>query len=387
LLIFFVLFIWLVLGFHALGIAGFHFVAMNREATKPWNFRANGEYLPKISVIVPTFNETQVIRLKLLNLLRLDYPHSLLHAIVVDSNSTDGTIEVVKGFAAQYPSLDLEVLSLPEKGKTAALNFALNRAVGEIVVVSDADCFYERDMLKKAIPYLSVEDIGAISGVKMLLNETSSGSVRAEQGYLNSMNRMKMGESELGFTPLFEGGFSAYRIGEISSFDPYETGSDDCGTIIRLAESGKKAILVYEAWFFTGFPTSRRERLKMKIRRSNQLVRVFINYLSLLLHKRIKIGHRVIFTNTYIYLIGSFLFVVFLVLTGVTFFFYPWLLLLLLLFAVPKVGTMLFELCQSYLVLFASLLAVAFGKKALIWSKPEDRTLLTEKLLADADLI
>jgi hypothetical protein len=48
---------------------------------------------------------------------------------------------------------------------------------------------------------------------------------------------------------------------------------------------------------------------------------------------------------------------------------------------------MLFELCQSYLVLFASLLAVASGKKALIWSKPKDREFLSEELLADADLI
>jgi cellulose synthase/poly-beta-1,6-N-acetylglucosamine synthase-like glycosyltransferase len=276
---------------------------------------------------------------------------------------------------------------LSEDGKTTALNFALSRAVGEIVVVSDADCFYERDMLKKVIPYLSVKEIGAISGVKLLLNEASSGSVRAEQGYLNSMNRMKLGESKLGFTPLFEGGFSAYRIGEVSSFDPYKTGSDDCGTIIRLAEDGKKAILVSEASFFTGFPTSRRERLKLKLRRSNQMVRVFVSYLSLLFHKRIKIGHRAIGTNAYIYLIGSFLFVVFLVFSGVTFFYYPWLLLLLLLFAVPKVGAMLLELCQSYLVLFASLLSVAFGKKALVWSKPQDRALLTEVLLTDAGLI
>jgi cellulose synthase/poly-beta-1,6-N-acetylglucosamine synthase-like glycosyltransferase len=198
---------------------------------------------------------------------------------------------------------------------------------------------------------------------------------------------MKLGESKLGFTPLFEGGFSAYRIGEISSFDPYKTGSDDCGTIIKLAEDGKRAILVSEASFFTGFPTSRRERLKLKFRRSNQMIKVFFSYLSLLFHKRIKIGRQAIGTNAYIYLIGSFLFVVFLVLSGVTFFYYPWLLLLLLLFAVPKVGAMLFELCQSYLVLFASLLAVSFGKKALVWSKPEDRALLTEALLTDAGLI
>jgi len=387
LVIFFVLLTWLVLGFITLGIAGFHFVAMNRKAMKPWNFNINGEYRPKISIIVPTFNEAQVIRFKLLNLSRLDYPHSLLHVIVVDSNSTDGTLEVVRGFSAQYPALDLEVLSSSEKGKTAALNFALKKAVGDVVLVSDADCFYERDMLKKAIPYLSVNNVGAISGVKLLLNKGSPGIVKAEANYLASMNGVKLGESKLGFTPLFEGGFSAYKIDAIKSFDPYKTGSDDCGSVIKLAEEGRKAILVSEAAFFTGFPTSRRERINMKVRRSNQLIRIFARYLSLLFQGRIKVGRRVIASDAFIYLFCPSLFVAFLCLTPVTFWFYPWLLLLLLVFVVPKVGSMLFELCQNYLLLFVGLVSVASGRTALVWVKPKDRESLNEQLLADAGLI
>jgi biofilm PGA synthesis N-glycosyltransferase PgaC len=387
LLIFLVLFAWSVLGFLTLGIAGFHFVTMNRKALKPWNFNINREYLPKISIIVPTFNEAQVIRLKLLNLSRLDYPNSLLHVIVVDSNSTDGTLDVVKGFAAQYPSFDLEVLSLSERGKRAALNFALKKAVGDVVLVSDADCFYERDILKKAIPYLSVDNVGAISGVKLLLNKVSSSIAKTEADYLASMNGIKLGESKLGFTPLFEGGFSAYKIDAIKSFDPYETGSDDCGTVIKLAEEGRKAILVSEAVFFTGFPTSLRERLIMKVRRSNQLIRVFVRYLSLLFQGRINLGRRVIASDSYIYLPCPVLFVAFLCLTPVTFWFYPWLLLLLLVFVVPRVGSMLFELCQSYLLLFVALASVASGRTALVWSKPMDREPLNEQLLADAGMI
>jgi cellulose synthase/poly-beta-1,6-N-acetylglucosamine synthase-like glycosyltransferase len=387
LVILFVLFTWLVVGFLALGIAGFHFVTMNRKAMKPWNFNINGEYLPKISIIVPTLNEAQVIRLKLLNLLRLDYPNSLLHVIVVDSNSTDGTLDIVKGFASRHPSLDLECLSLIERGKTAALNFALKQAVGDVVLVSDADCFYEQDVLKKAIPYLSVSDVGAISGVKLILNKGSSSIAKAEADYLASMNGIKLGESKLGFTPLFEGGFSAYKIDAIKSFDPYKTGSDDCGSIIKLAEEGRKAILVSEAAFLTGFPTSWRERINMKVRRSNQLIRIFARYLSLLFQGRIKVGRRVIASDAYIYLLCPSLFVAFLCLTPVTFWFYPWLLLLLLVFAVPRVGSMLFELCQSYLLLFVGLVSVASGRTALVWTKPKDRESLSERLLADAGLI
>ena len=338
-------------------------------------------------MIVPTFNEAAVIGFKLLNVTKLNYPSSRLHVIVVDSNSIDGTLDVVKDFASRHPSLDLKCLSLSERGKTAALNFALKHAVGDVVLVSDADCFYEPDMLKKAIPYLSVSDVGAISGVKLLLNKASSGTIKAEENYLASMNGIKLGESKLGFTPLFEGGFSAYKINAIKSFDPYNTGSDDCGTVIKLAEEGRKAILVSEAAFFTGFPISWRERLKMKVRRSNQLIRVFARYLSLLFQGDIYVGRRVIISDTYIYLFGPLLFVAFLCLTPVTFWFYPWLLLLLLVFVVPRVGSMLFELCQSYLSLFVGLVSVASGKTALVWIKPKDREPLSEQLLADAGMI
>lgn len=386
-MILFIIIAWLVLGFLGFGVAGLHFAMMTGKGRKPWAFEVDKEYLPKISMIVPTFNEASVIGFKLLNVLRLNYPSSRLHVIVVDSNSTDGTLDVVKHFANRHPSLDLECLSLSEKGKTAALNFALKHVVGDVVLVSDADCFYERDMLKKAIPYLSVNEIGAISGIKLLLNKASSGTVKTEVNYLASMNGIKLGESKLGFTPLFEGGFSAYKIDAIKSFDPYKTGSDDCGTVIKLAEEGRKAILVSEATFFTGFPASWRERLNMKVRRSNQLIRVFARYLSLLFQGRIHIGRRVIASDAYIYLLCPLLFVAFLCLTPVTFWFYPWLLLLLLVFVAPRVGSMLFELCQSYLVLFIGLASAASGRTALVWSKPKDREQLNEQLLADAGMI
>jgi len=378
---------WLILGLLTFGVASLHFAMMTRNGRKPWAFKVDEGYLPEISMIVPTFNEAAVIGFKLLNVTKLNYPSSRLHVIVVDSNSIDGTLDVVKDFASRHPSLDLKCLSLSERGKTAALNFALKHVVGDVVLVSDADCFYEPDMLKKAIPYLSVSDVGAISGVKLLLNKASSSTTKAEENYLASMNGIKLGESKLGFTPLFEGGFSAYKINAIKSFDPYNTGSDDCGTVIKLAEEGRKAILVSEAAFFTGFPISWRERLKMKVRRSNQLIRVFARYLSLLFQGDIYVGRRVIISDTYIYLFGPLLFVAFLCLTPVTFWFYPWLLLLLLVFVVPRVGSMLFELCQSYLSLFVGLVSVASGKTALVWIKPKDREPLSEQLLADAGMI
>jgi cellulose synthase/poly-beta-1,6-N-acetylglucosamine synthase-like glycosyltransferase len=201
------------------------------------------------------------------------------------------------------------------------------------------------------------------------------------------MNSAKLGESKLGFTPLFEGGFSAYRRDVLESFDPYYTGSDDCGTVIKLAESSHSALLVPEAAFFTTFPLKWKERLGIKIRRGNQLIRVFTKYLSLFLQGRLNYGKRVILANVFTYLFSPFFFVIFLALIPLAFVTYPYLALLVLLFLIPKVRSLSVEVFQSYFVLFFSVFAVIFKKNFLIWKQPADRQLFTEELLKQKNLL
>lgn len=369
------------------GISGFYFVSMIIRARKPWGLKIDENYSPELSIIIPTHNESGIIKFKLLNLSRLDYPKSLLQFIVVDSNSDDETLRIAEDFAKEHSNLDFQLLTLAEKGKSAALNFALEHAKGEIVLISDADCFYPRDIIQKSMPYLSNPAIGAISGPKIILNGHSSKTATAEMGYLEAMNLLKLGESKSGFTPLFEGGFSAYKKGLVKVFDPYQTGSDDCGTIIKLAENSQSAILVPEAAFFTTFPETRKERLSIKIRRSNQLVRVFSTYLSLLSHKRVKVTKWVILPNIMMYLFSPVFFILFLPMTAITFVKYPYLVLSLIILLVPKIGRLLIELVQGYLVLFVSLFSVASKKSFLTWNKPLDRHLLTEEMLRKQNLI
>lgn len=378
---------WLILAVLSIGIAGFHFVYMSRMAKKPWSLKLDKNYLPKVSIIIPTYNEAEIINFKLRNLVRVSYPKSLLQYIVVDSNSDDDTLQIAGDFAKQHPNLDFLILSLDEKGKSVALNLALRYAKGDVVVVSDADCFYPRDILRKALRHLSDPKVGAISGPKMLMNCGGSNVARTEERYLGLMNLVKLGESKLGFTTLFEGGFSAYKKQLLSSFDPYKTGSDDCGSIITLAEKDYSALFVPEAMFFTTFPTTWKERLRMKIRRANQLVRVFKKYLFLLLQRRIGATKRVILTNIFIYIFGPLFFALFLSVTIMVFIVYPYLAVILLVLFVPKVGSMLIEVIQSYLVLFFSLFMVALKKKFLVWSKPADRKLLSEEMLNRHDFI
>ena len=379
---------WLIFGFLSLGVLGFNFVLRRKASRKPWRLRMEEDFGMKTSIIVPTYNESNVIAFKLRNLSIQEYPKELAEIIVVDSKSDDGTVEIVRSFAKEHPEMKIEVLEENErKGKSAALNAALKHCSGDIIVISDADCFWPSDLLHRALPFLSDPGVGAVSGPKILLNAESSGVAKGESRYLDSMNLVKLGESKTGSTLLFEGGFSAYKKEVLDSFDPYHTGSDDCGTVISLVEKNSRAILVSEARFYTTFPNHFVEKLSMKIRRATQLIRVFWKYLFLLLNGRIKNNGNIIAVNILIYLFAPVFFMIFLAITILLFISYPWLIASALIFLVPGIGSYLSEAFQGFLVLFSGIWAVVLRRNFLVWNKPADRYLFSEELLAKHNLV
>ncbi|MFX1300841.1 MAG: glycosyltransferase [Promethearchaeota archaeon] len=361
---------------------------MKNAANKPWRLKIDQGYKPKVSILVPTYNEASIIGFKLENLSRLEYPKEMTQIILVDSNSDDQTLLIANNFVKQRPKMKVQVLTESERrGKSAALNCALKHCEGDVIIVSDADCFWPSDALEKALPFLADPNVGAISGPKILLNPEQSWITRTEDAYLNSANLLKLGESKIGSTLLFEGGFSAYKKDVIEAFDPYGTGSDDSGTVIKVVESSSRAILVPEARFFSAFPTTWKGKMGIKTRRANQLVRVFSRYAALLLRKRVKNSKRVISQNLLVYLVSPTLFILLLVTAIPVLMAFPYIGALLAIFLVPRVRTYLFETVQSYLVLFLSILSVALGKKIIAWDKPEDRGLFIEDMLRQRMLI
>jgi cellulose synthase/poly-beta-1,6-N-acetylglucosamine synthase-like glycosyltransferase len=361
---------------------------MKNAAKKPWRIKKDNNYKPKISILVPTYNEADIICLKLENLIKVKYPKDLMQIIIVDSNSQDQTINIVSSFIKEHPQYNIQLLTENErKGKSAALNFALKKCEGEVVIVSDADCFWSSDILEKALPFLADPSVGAVSGPKILLNPNQSRITRSEGLYLDSMNLMKLGESKIGSTLFFEGGFSAYKKEALASFDPYNTGSDDCGTIIKFIEDGYRTLLIPEARFYSAFPISWKDKLSVKIRRANQLVRILWKYCHFLLRKNITNSKKVVIQGILLYVVGPLMFVLLAATTVILLFNFPYFAFLFLFFLIPKLRVYLLEVIQSYLLLFISMLTAVFNKKFVVWNKPRDRVLLKEKTLHEYKLV
>ncbi len=102
---------------------------------------------PKLSVIVPAFNEEATVAGVIRRLLEVP---SLLEIIVVDDASTDRTFAIVQALQATTPQL--RVLRHPRNmGKTEGLKTGFAASTGEVVIVQDADLEYDPSEIQNVI--------------------------------------------------------------------------------------------------------------------------------------------------------------------------------------------------------------------------------------------
>ena len=144
--------IWFLFGALAMGPPLFIFLYMKHKSTASWPTKIDYNFKPKVSIIIPTYNEAGIIGYKLENTSKITYPKDLFEIVIVDSNSTDDTVKIIRDFSEKEKNLNIKLLVESErKGKSHALNNALSQCNGEIVIVSDADCFWPPDILDKAL--------------------------------------------------------------------------------------------------------------------------------------------------------------------------------------------------------------------------------------------
>jgi GT2 family glycosyltransferase len=107
---------------------------------------------PPVSVVVITKDEEKNIRDCLDSLLSLDYPR---YEILVVDCSTDRTPELVKKFKK------VKLITIKEPGFAFARNSGIRRSKFGVIAFTDADCVVPKEWLKKLVPHLKGETVGA----------------------------------------------------------------------------------------------------------------------------------------------------------------------------------------------------------------------------------
>ena len=89
------------------------------------------------------YNEAETVATAIERVLAVDIPDVDIELVVVESNSTDGTREIVSRYAAD-PRVRLVLQDAPS-GKGAAVREGFAHATGEIILIQDADLEYSVD--------------------------------------------------------------------------------------------------------------------------------------------------------------------------------------------------------------------------------------------------
>ncbi|OLP18793.1 hypothetical protein BST81_08620 [Leptolyngbya sp. 'hensonii'] len=103
------------------------------------------ESLPKISIVIPSYNQGQYIEQTITSVLGQNYPN--LELIVMDGGSTDATVTILK----KYNSALAYWVSEPDKGQAHAINQGFRRATGEILAWLNSDDMYLPGTLTKVV--------------------------------------------------------------------------------------------------------------------------------------------------------------------------------------------------------------------------------------------
>jgi succinoglycan biosynthesis protein ExoA len=93
---------------------------------------------PKVSVIVPCYNEQSTIRLLLEALCAQTFPRGDMEVVIADGMSQDGTRAAVAAFQKDFPELAVRVVDNPLRNIPSGLNRAIEASRGGLIVRLDA---------------------------------------------------------------------------------------------------------------------------------------------------------------------------------------------------------------------------------------------------------
>lgn len=109
-------------------------------------FKKN-DLLPKISVVIPSFQQADFLEKTILSILNQNYPN--LELIIIDGGSNDSSLEIIK----KYEKYITYWVSEKDRGQSDALNKGFKKATGEIVAYQNSDDIYLPGIFEKVADY------------------------------------------------------------------------------------------------------------------------------------------------------------------------------------------------------------------------------------------
>ena len=194
--------------------------------------------LPSVSLVISALNEEKWIAQRVQNALAQNYPPERLSVVVASDGSTDRTAEIVRQLAERHPGRVILHDFASRRGKANVLNEVLPTVSGQIIALSDANTFFDRDAARNLARWFGDEDVVAVCGQLNLVDPETGKNV--DSLYWRFENYLKEQESQLGALLGANGAVYALRRDQYVPI-PAETIIDDflIPLLMKLRTRGK----------------------------------------------------------------------------------------------------------------------------------------------------
>lgn len=188
---------------------------------------------PKISVLIPAYNEEKVIRTTIESLLATDYPDKEI--IVIDDGSKDKTLEITSHYKDK-----IKVIHKENGGKASALNAGMLYATGLITVILDADTIIGHSALRYIAKSFSSEDVAAVAGNIKIRNRVNCLTWCQALEYLSGIQIMRRGLDYFGAITIVPGALGAFKKSKLEEVGAYhkDTLVEDFDATMKILRSG-----------------------------------------------------------------------------------------------------------------------------------------------------
>nr|WP_279324405.1 polysaccharide deacetylase family protein [Chryseobacterium pyrolae] len=235
------------------------------------------ETYPKVSIIVPAYNEEVNIISSLNNLLKQTYPN--FDIIMVDDGSKDSTYKKANEAFPNHPKL--RIFTKSNGGKATALNFGIAQTDAEYVVCIDADTQLQHDAVKYLIArFLNsdpAEKIAAVAGNVKVGNTVNWLTRWQAIEYTISQNFDRLAYSHINAITVIPGAIGAFKKSVIIEAGGYSTDTlaEDCDITVKILKAGYTVANENRAVAVTEAPESVKQFLKQRFRWTYGIMQMF----------------------------------------------------------------------------------------------------------------
>jgi cellulose synthase/poly-beta-1,6-N-acetylglucosamine synthase-like glycosyltransferase len=220
--------------------------------------------LPFVSVVIPVFNEELVIERRIKNIYQCTYPKNKLEVLVIDSGSKDKTCSIIE---EKFPNRVILMREEQRKGKASAINLALEKCKGEIVIITDGPTLYDKDTILQLVESLRNSSVGGATALYNIPNATENQTTASEYTYWSYKDKLRILESRTYSTSWLSGEACAFKKGILTKLDE-DTLADDSNIALHLISKGYRVVVNEHCYFTEKSPSEVYDYLRIKGRRA-----------------------------------------------------------------------------------------------------------------------